>query len=156
MSFYRAPQGRPICSPPSDNSNEPAPVYKRTVLAPLFYGARRHYLASFRSIDRAHCVMLAETGILARADAAEPLAAAEQLVLQQELLLAFLVLHQLGRAGVEFWIEILVPQGEGFEDVPIGIDDVVGAGHFSSTPASSDHSSLTVDLLTGLPARRYQ
>ena len=29
MSFYRAPQGRPICSPPSDNSNEPAPVYKR-------------------------------------------------------------------------------------------------------------------------------
>jgi argininosuccinate lyase len=53
-----------------DDSVFPAPVYKRTILAPLFDGAKRHYLESFRSIDRAHCVMLAETGILARADAA--------------------------------------------------------------------------------------
>jgi argininosuccinate lyase len=53
-----------------DDSVFPAPVYKRTVLAPLFDGAKRHYLESFRRIDRAHCVMLAETGILARGDAA--------------------------------------------------------------------------------------
>ncbi len=52
-----------------DSSVFPAPVYKRTVLAPLFDAAKRHYLHSFRRIDRAHCVMLAETAILARADA---------------------------------------------------------------------------------------
>jgi argininosuccinate lyase len=53
-----------------DDSVFPDPVCKRTILAPLFDDAKRHYLESFRSIDRAHCVMLAETGILARADAA--------------------------------------------------------------------------------------
>ncbi len=58
-----------------DTSVFPAPVYKRTVLAPLFDGAKRHYLESFRRIDRAHCVMLAETGILNR-DIAAPIARA--------------------------------------------------------------------------------
>jgi len=42
----------------------PAPVYKDTVLAPLFEGAKRHHLEPFRRVNRAHCVMLAETGLL--------------------------------------------------------------------------------------------
>ncbi|NMA96688.1 MAG: argininosuccinate lyase, partial [Phyllobacteriaceae bacterium] len=48
----------------SDTSVFPDPVYKRTVLAPLFDGAKDHHAAGFRAIDRAHLVMLAETGIL--------------------------------------------------------------------------------------------
>ena len=48
----------------SDTSVFPDPVYKRTVLGPLFDGAKDHHAAGFRAIDRAHLVMLAETGIL--------------------------------------------------------------------------------------------
>ena len=42
----------------------PAPVFKDTVLAPLFEGAKAHFVDAFRRVDRAHCVMLYETGIL--------------------------------------------------------------------------------------------
>src|SRR5690554_4971757 len=48
----------------TDASVFPDPVYKETVLAPLFDGAKDHHVAGFRAIDRAHLVMLAETGIL--------------------------------------------------------------------------------------------
>ena len=48
----------------ADTSTFPAPVYKDTVLAPLFDAAKTHHAAEFRRIDRAHAVMLAETGIL--------------------------------------------------------------------------------------------
>lgn len=48
----------------ADISVFPDPVYKQTVLAPLFDGARNHHVDAFRAIDRAHLVMLAETGIL--------------------------------------------------------------------------------------------
>ncbi len=46
----------------SDSSVFPDPVYKQTVLAPLFDGAKDHHVEGFRAIDRAHLVMLAETG----------------------------------------------------------------------------------------------
>lgn len=48
----------------SDTSVFPDPVYKETVLRPLFDGAKNHHVEAFRAIDRAHLVMLAETGIL--------------------------------------------------------------------------------------------
>jgi argininosuccinate lyase len=48
----------------SDTSVFPDPVYKETVLRPLFDGAKTHHVEGFRAIDRAHLVMLAETGIL--------------------------------------------------------------------------------------------
>ncbi|MEP3279644.1 MAG: argininosuccinate lyase [Stappiaceae bacterium] len=48
----------------SDTSRFPHPVYKRTVLAPLFEGAKAHYVDAIRSINRAHLVMLRETEIL--------------------------------------------------------------------------------------------
>lgn len=47
----------------------PAPVFKETVLAPLFEGAKANFADAFRRIDRAHCVMLYETGILTPAQA---------------------------------------------------------------------------------------
>ena len=42
----------------------PAPVFKDTVLAPLFESAKANFVDAFRRVDRAHCVMLHETGIL--------------------------------------------------------------------------------------------
>ena len=47
----------------------PDPVYADTVLRPLFDGAKLHHVEAFRRIDRAHLVMLAETGILSVAKA---------------------------------------------------------------------------------------
>lgn len=48
----------------SDTSVFPDPVYKATVLGPLFDSAKDHHVEAFRAIDRAHLVMLKETGIL--------------------------------------------------------------------------------------------
>jgi argininosuccinate lyase len=48
----------------ADQSVFPDPVYKKTVLAPLFDGARDHHVEGFRAIDRAHLIMLHEQGIL--------------------------------------------------------------------------------------------
>ncbi|KAB2689109.1 argininosuccinate lyase [Brucella pseudogrignonensis] len=55
----------------SDNSVFPDPIYKETVLRPLFDGARTHHVDGFRRIDRAHLVMLVETGILDRYQGAQ-------------------------------------------------------------------------------------
>jgi len=54
----KAPQGI------RDDSVFPDDAYKKTVLAPLFDGAKAHHIDPFRRINRAHCVMLTETGIL--------------------------------------------------------------------------------------------
>ncbi|QMV03426.1 argininosuccinate lyase [Devosia sp. D6-9] len=48
----------------NDKTVFPDPVYKETVLRPLFDGAKNHHVEAFRAIDRAHLVMLSETGIL--------------------------------------------------------------------------------------------
>ena len=55
--------------PAADHSRFPDPVYKETVLKPLFEGAKAYFVDGFRAIDRAHLVMLAETGIVSAADA---------------------------------------------------------------------------------------
>jgi argininosuccinate lyase len=54
-----------------DNSVFPNSVYKDTVLAPLFEGAKANFVEPVQRINRAHLVMLAETGILNRDRAAE-------------------------------------------------------------------------------------
>lgn len=51
-------------TPPHDPSVFPDPIYKDTVLKPLFDGSKTHHVQAFRAVDRAHLVMLAETGIL--------------------------------------------------------------------------------------------
>jgi argininosuccinate lyase len=53
----------------TDTSVFPDPVYRDTVLAPLFEGAKQHYAGHLRAINRAHLVMLTETAILPRATA---------------------------------------------------------------------------------------
>jgi argininosuccinate lyase len=59
----------------TDTTTFPDPVYKDTVLGPLFDHARHDHAEGFRRIDRAHLVMLHRTGILPT-DAAAQIAAA--------------------------------------------------------------------------------
>lgn len=58
-----------------DSSKFPDPVYKQTVLSPLFHGALQHFVNPVRAINQAHLVMLVETGIL-NSDSAQELATA--------------------------------------------------------------------------------
>jgi len=53
----------------TDTSTFPDPAYRDTVLAPLFEGVKTHYAGHMAAINRAHLVMLAETGILTPAQA---------------------------------------------------------------------------------------
>lgn len=53
----------------TDTTVFPDAVYKRTVLAPLFEGVKHHFADSMAHINRAHLVMLFETGILTAPDA---------------------------------------------------------------------------------------
>lgn len=53
----------------NDNSVFPDPVYRDTVLAPLFDGVRTHFAGHMSAVDQAHLVMLTETGILSADDA---------------------------------------------------------------------------------------
>ncbi len=48
----------------TDNSVFPDPVYRDTVLAPLFDGVKTHYAAAMADINQAHLVMLHDTQIL--------------------------------------------------------------------------------------------
>ena len=49
-----------------DASVFPDPVYRDTVLAPLFEGVKTHFAGHMAAIDQAHLSMLVETGILSR------------------------------------------------------------------------------------------
>lgn len=49
---------------PVDTTVFPDPIYRDTVLRPLFDDAKRHHADALARIDRAHLVMLVETGIL--------------------------------------------------------------------------------------------
>jgi len=65
----------------ADRSVFPDRVYKETVLAPLFEGAKAHYVGPVRAINQAHLVMLVETGIVpgeAGADLAHALRAIDR------------------------------------------------------------------------------
>ena len=55
----------------TDHSVFPDPTYRDTVLAPLFEGVKTHYAAHMGAINRAHLVMLSETGILSGDDAGQ-------------------------------------------------------------------------------------
>jgi len=54
----------------ADTSVFPNPVYAETVLTPLFDAVKRHHAEALGRINRAHLVMLAETGIVDREAAA--------------------------------------------------------------------------------------
>ena len=61
----------------TDTSKFPDPTYMDTVLAPLFEGVKIHYAGHMDALNKAHLVMLSDTGILTR-DQAKKIAAALQ------------------------------------------------------------------------------
>lgn len=63
----------------TDTSVFPDPVYRDTVLAPLFEGVKTHHAADMDALNRAHLVMLVETGILDAEDGARIAYALEQI-----------------------------------------------------------------------------
>ncbi|MSU88846.1 argininosuccinate lyase [Rhodobacteraceae bacterium 2CG4] len=69
----------------SDTSVFPDPVYRDTVLAPLFEGVKAHYARHMDSINRAHLVMLVETGILTRGLGAQIAAALDAIGKQTDV-----------------------------------------------------------------------
>lgn len=54
----------------ADTSRFPDPTYARTVLEPLFEHSKVEFVGPLGLINRAHCVMLTETGILSAEDGA--------------------------------------------------------------------------------------
>ena len=54
---------------PGDADRFPAPVYRETVLAPLFEGVKRHHWRHLMRINRASAIMLADQGILSQPEA---------------------------------------------------------------------------------------
>ena len=61
----------------TENPAFPHPVYRDTVLAPLFDGIKAHFAGHVNAINRAHLVMLHETGIIST-DQGQTIAAALQ------------------------------------------------------------------------------
>src|SRR5437870_6087114 len=62
-----------------DDQTFPAPVYRETVLAPLFEGVKRHHWRQQMRINRASAIMLAAQGILGREEAAAILQALDDI-----------------------------------------------------------------------------
>ena len=54
----------------ADDERFPAPVYRETVLAPLFEGVKQHHWRQQMRINRASAIMLAAQGLLRRSEAA--------------------------------------------------------------------------------------
>ena len=53
----------------ADADRFPAPVYRETVLAPLFEGVKQHHWRQQMRINRASAIMLAAQGLLHRSEA---------------------------------------------------------------------------------------
>ena len=69
----------------TDTSTFPDPVYRDTVLAPLFEGVKAHYASHMEAINKAHLVMLAETGILPGKDASKIAAALREIAAETDV-----------------------------------------------------------------------
>ena len=77
-----------------------------------------------------HCVV---DDALPRPDRADPANAAltvtDRMLFDDEPLLAVLAFNDARRAVAEFRIDIFVPQIQRFENMPIGVDDIISAAH---------------------------
>ena len=62
-----------------DEERFPAPVYRETVLAPLFEGVKRHHWRQQMRINRASAIMLAAQGLLTRPEAGSILRALDDI-----------------------------------------------------------------------------
>src|ERR1700755_1937760 len=64
---------------PVEATKFPAPVYRDTVLAPVFADAKRYFLEPLLEIEYAHTLMLAKQGIMPESEAAACLRALDAL-----------------------------------------------------------------------------
>ena len=64
---------------PGDDRTFPAPVYRETVLAPLFDSVKRHHWRQQMRVNRASAIMLGARGLLARDEAAAILRALDDI-----------------------------------------------------------------------------
>ena len=69
----------------TDRSTFPDATYKDTVLAPLFEGVKTHFAQAMATINKAHLVMLAETGILSGDTAGRIARALDQIAAETDI-----------------------------------------------------------------------
>ena len=84
----------------------PAPVYRETVLAPLFEGVKRHHWRQYMRINRASAIMLAAQGLLSRPEAALILGALDDIETGTDV--AALAYTEIGRASCRERVYVLV------------------------------------------------
>ena len=120
----------------TDTSNFPDPTYRDTVLAPLFEGVKAHYANSMNAINRAHLVMLRETGILASEDTAQIAQALSDIASETDLTtLEYTGEHE----DYFFWIEAQLRDRLG---------DLGGALHTARSRNDMDHTLFKMALRT--------
>ncbi|MCV6594694.1 MAG: argininosuccinate lyase [Silicimonas sp.] len=118
----------------TDTSTFPDPTYRDTVLAPLFEGVKTHYVQGFDAINRAHLVMLTETGILPRAEAAKLARALEEIAGETDLeSLTYTGEHE----DYFFWVEA---------QLKARLGDLGGALHTARSRNDMDHTLFKLAL----------
>jgi argininosuccinate lyase len=119
----------------TDTSTFPDPTYRDTVLAPLFEGVKAHYATGMDQINRAHLVMLSETGILSGEDAAQIAAALTDITKTDLASLSYTGEHE----DYFFWIEAQLRDRLG---------DLGGALHTARSRNDMDHTLFKMALRT--------
>ncbi len=125
---------------PSDPNRFPDPVYRDAVLKPLFEGAKAHFAGYLRSINRAHLVMLAETGILS-GEQAKAIASALHEIDAQDL----------SRVEYTGEVEDFFFHVEGELTRRLGVD-LAGRLHTGRSRNDMDHTIFRLSLLAKIDA----
>lgn len=119
----------------TDTSIFPDPTYRDTVLAPLFEGVKTHYATGMDQINRAHLVMLRETGILSEKDAAQIADALGEITKTDLSTLTYTGEHE----DYFFWVEAQLRNRLG---------DLGGALHTARSRNDMDHTLFKMALRT--------
>ena len=117
----------------TDTSTFPNPIYRDTVLAPLFEGVKAHYAIGMDQINRAHLVMLKETAILPAEDATQIASALNDISKTDLSSLSYTGEHE----DYFFWIEAQLHDRLG---------DLGGALHTARSRNDMDHTLFKMVL----------
>ncbi|WP_108482694.1 argininosuccinate lyase [Oceaniglobus ichthyenteri] len=128
----------------NDTSVFPDPAYHDTVLAPLFEGVKTHHAADMARINRAHLVMLHETGILGRDDARTIARTLRDIEAETDIA----SLHYTGEhEDYFFFVEAALKQRLG---------DLGGALHTARSRNDMDHTLFKLQLMARGTALAHQ
>ena len=118
----------------TDSSKFPDPVYRETVLAPLFEGVKAHYALGMDQINRAHLVMLHETGILDAQESSKIAAALTDIARRTDISgLTYTGEHE----DYFFWVEA---------QIKLRLGDLGGALHTARSRNDMDHTLFKMAL----------